>query len=333
MNITANATAEPLLSPPFPEHLAFYSKSGTPSNAQRPLCLPAIYQHSTDEKVTTTLRCIDLQNPTSIHDYLQHELDLSRLDKIFKHLWWAGLPRFARPLHQQVAIGRKIVVTEHVDCHLVWSRGFILVKPLPSFLLDHGIWSEHLCKHQLLYEQARGFLLTYLCLICHESDLKVAHDTGLLPDTIHWPWWTQWTAAVASHLPHDQLEHVHPRYMYAELRLDRLSQIYGLCSKTRSVAALVRGYHHGYADYTTFMQRNTTWFLLAVVYMTIVLTAMQVGLGTEQLHDNESFHRASYGFTVFTILAPLLVFGTMMLIVLVLFIHNMWYTLGKQKTR
>jgi hypothetical protein len=47
--------------------------------------------------------------------------------------------------------------------------------------------------------------------------------------------------------------------------------------------------------------------LTAIIYITIVLTAMQVGLASEELMHNRGFNRAAYGFTVFSILAPLIV--------------------------
>ncbi|KAF0319168.1 UDP-N-acetylglucosamine transferase subunit ALG13 [Colletotrichum asianum] len=39
------------------------------------------------------------------------------------------------------------------------------------------------------------------------------------------------------------------------------------------------------------------WITTATVYLVVVLTAMQVGLSTDALKDNNTFQRASYGFT------------------------------------
>ena len=46
---------------------------------------------------------------------------------------------------------------------------------------------------------------------------------------------------------------------------------------------------------------------MATVYIALVLAAMQVGLGTQQLSDNKAFNAASYGFVVFAIIGPLAV--------------------------
>ena len=46
--------------------------------------------------------------------------------------------------------------------------------------------------------------------------------------------------------------------------------------------------------------------LVAFVYVSIVPTTMQVGLATDRLGKSDMFENASYGFTVFSILAPLI---------------------------
>jgi hypothetical protein len=69
----------------------------------------------------------------------------------------------------------------------------------------------------------------------------------------------------------------------------------------------MRGYLYGYHKYSSFLSQNFAWVVTATVYVTIVLTAMQVGLGTSELQNNQAFDRASYGFTIFLILAPLII--------------------------
>jgi hypothetical protein len=48
------------------------------------------------------------------------DLKTPRLNAIHQHLWLAGLPNAARPLHGQKLLGRNIAVTEDPDEHLVW---------------------------------------------------------------------------------------------------------------------------------------------------------------------------------------------------------------------
>lgn len=62
-----------------------------------------------------------------------------------------------------------------------------------------------------------------------------------------------------------------------------------------------------YNQYSEFARRNFAWVIVVFVYITIVLTAMQVGLATDRLGKSDMFQNASYGFTVLSILTPLLV--------------------------
>jgi len=77
------------------------------------------------------------------------------------------------------------------------------------------------------------------------------------------------------------------------------------------------------------MKQNFTCFLTMIIYITVVLTAMQVRLG--KLRENAAFNRASYGFTVFAILDPLILglFVGATLVVLVCF--NLSHALDRRK--
>lgn len=77
--------------------------------------------------------------------YLDTELKPTRLDKIYRHLHYAGSPRSARALHRQIIVGRKIVITEDVSEHLVWKESGeprIFLKPFGAYLLDHSFWEK-----------------------------------------------------------------------------------------------------------------------------------------------------------------------------------------------
>jgi hypothetical protein len=60
---------------------------------------------------------------------------------------------------------------------------------------------------------------------------------------------------------------------------------------------------------------------------------MQVGLATDQLKNDERFNRASYSFTIFSILSPLigvvLIAGT----VLVLLVFNLLYAIAHRSEK
>jgi hypothetical protein len=305
------------------------SQTLSPSSSQPPtLSIPAAYH---DDK--RALKTVGQPGSPAFKRFLEWDLNVSRLNMIHKHLWMAGLPVCARTLHHQIMIGRDILVTERADVHLVWRGNCIYLKPLPGYLMDYNIWKDILCQDRALYEDGNGFLLSYMWLVCHKSDLKIAHEKGLIPSELSWESWVGFSRAVLSKLHHETLQDVSPRYLYGELRLPRLNLIYRFCSKTTNPTILIRGYQYSYHQYSTFVQRNFAWLLTAVVYITVVLTAMQVGLATEQLKNDERFNRASYSFTVFSILSPLigvvLVAGT----VLVLLVFNLLYAIAHRSEK
>lgn len=65
---------------------------------------------------------------------VKKELDLRRLEKVIDWLWVVGRPMPHHPLHHQLLLGREIFITERMDMHLVWTRGWIFLKPIPRFL-------------------------------------------------------------------------------------------------------------------------------------------------------------------------------------------------------
>jgi len=327
--------AEPM-APPFSQGIFLLPASEapltpmSPSTAPAPqnprLILPAAYHN--DERI---LKIINQEVADELRKYLKHDLDVTRLNLVHKHLWMAGLPQISRPLHGHVMIGRQIVITERADLHLVWHDNTIYLKPLPDYLLAYEIWADTITKDKDLFEDASGFLYSYMWLICHKSDWKIAHDLGLLSEAVHWEKWITFSKAVLENLDHKDLRHISPRYLYGELRLGRLDMVYGFCRKTTNLKILIRGYQYSYHQYSPFIERNFAWVLTAIIYVTIVLTAMQVGLATQSLRDNVPFNRASYGFTVFSILAPIVILFVAAIIIFVLVFFNWQYTTKRRR--
>jgi len=238
----------------------------------------------------------------------------------------------ARPLHHQRCIGRTIILTERLDQHLVWLDDRLFLKPLPRYLMDYPAFKKMVPQECM--QNGRGLLLSYMWLVCSETDLLMAQELRLLPAEITWEGWVRFSKAILSNISPESPEDINPRFLYGELRLARLNLIYRFCRKTTSWSVFVRGYNYGYHQYSTFVQRNFAWFLTVVVYITLVLTAMQVGFATDELKSNAAFSRASYGFTVFAILAPLGLGGTIAVVVAVLFVGNVVFTLSRRgKTR
>lgn len=234
--------------------------------------------------------------------YLSSELDLSRLNAIQPYLWLTGLEHLARSLQEHVMLGRQIIVTEQTDLHMVWHASKVYVKPLPEILLCHSVWQTDLCHQPELHRRGLGLLFSYVQLVRAKSGLRVAHSNGLLPVEITWEEWTRISRAIHRKV---STQTINPRYQYGELRLARLNWIY------RFGGHIFRAYAP---------QESKGWLIGSLVYITTVLTAMQVGLGTNHLGGNLTFQRASYGFTVISIMGPVIVlcsyWGGMILIIL-----------------
>lgn len=75
--------------------------------------------------------------------------------------------------------------------------------------------------------------------------------------------------------------------------------------------------------YNSFLRDQLGWLAATTIYIALALTAMQLGLATDQLKSNDSFMTTSYGFSIFAILGPL-VSGSMMLSVLVFAVLVNW---------
>lgn len=256
----------------------------------------------------------------AIGDFLEHDLDLSRLNRIHAHLWMAGRPMRARPLHRYKMMSFNILATQQMDLHLLKFSSNLMLKPLPEWILSSEFWVEHICLDERLHASACGFLLSYVWLVTTPLDLKLAHDHNLLPSFITWHWWKSFVKDFYGNVDINTLHQVNKRYHFGELRLGRINTIY----RTRFFAThFVRGYLYGYNRYVVFFQRNFSWILSVFVLFSLVLSAMQVGTSLKELEDNYAFLRASYVFVVFSMVAVVAVLAIVVLIFVGIFLFNM----------
>ncbi|KAH7024900.1 uncharacterized protein B0I36DRAFT_332198 [Microdochium trichocladiopsis] len=261
-----------------------------------------------DVEWPATFQCgDDLEDPASnVLTFLALDLQTVKLDSLHKHLWLAGLMRPARPLHRQRLLGRTILITERPDEHLVWHEKSIFIKPLPECLLSYEFWTTSICPHEALYRSASGILRSYTWLIRSKSDLTIAHETGLLPADVDWTSWTLIARDVIRHQNHEKTWRMdgadQHRYSYGELRLSRLNTLCRVQAAARlSARDFVGGYMTGSQRYTTLFERNFGWLLAVFVYITVVLSAMQVALATGRFEEDERFQQFSYGVAVASI--------------------------------
>ncbi|KAH7228869.1 hypothetical protein BKA60DRAFT_8045 [Fusarium oxysporum] len=322
-------------SPPFTIQLLDRKQNAPASsldNRQLKLLLPATFQTDSDDLASTSCH---------VDASIRAELDLQRLNNVSRWLWVAGRLVPPRPLHHQLLLRRDVFVTEQMDMHLVWMTGRIFVKPIPRFLLEPRFWKEHLhceqhcscvtvegtaweCERRRLWKCALGFLFSYAALIRHESDFLLAKEKYLLPEEVKWPDWISFVEELDT-------EHIYPnidpRFYHGELRLDRLNKLY------RLLQSPLYGYMAYWNQYSTFFQDNFAWLAGTTVYIAVVLTAMQVGLATDALADDDAFQSVSYGFTVFSILGPLIGAVLIVLAFCFIFIYNWITTISKKRER
>lgn len=262
-------------------------------------------------------------------DYVCLDLTTPRLNAIHHLLWLAGLPNAARPLHRQKLLGRSILVTEDPDEHLVWFEAQIFVKPLPEYLLDYDYWNKHLCSDKDLFESACGLLLSYSWLVCHQSDLIIAQEIGLLSKDIAWPDWVEFLDAFLDNINLVTLSEVSKRYKYGELRLSRLNTIHRLFPPAHSLKNLSRGYRAKSTWSKAFLGRYFKWILAVFVVLSVLLSALQVGLATSVLQNNRDFQQASFSFTIAAVIAVVASTVTIFLVWIVLFWYHLlscwWY--------
>lgn len=244
----------------------------------------------------------------SVPTILDQDLRTPALDKIYAHLWLAGLPKAARPVHRQILLGRTIVITENPNEHLVWNATRIFIKPLPEYLLSYDFWMTEgsaLIQDRSLYQSALGFLLSYCWLICTKSDLAIAQDVQLVPSSVTWEEWVLFVTDLLTSVDPETLGTVSKRYHFGELRLSRLNLIYRFAPSMFSVQNFMRGFMSEPLWTKAFLERNFAWLFSVFGFVTIVAGSMQVGLGTDLLHDSGKFQRASVVFTVASLIGAI----------------------------
>jgi hypothetical protein len=246
----------------------------------------------------------------------------------------------ARSLHRQIMMERQVVATEQVDLHLLWTERYIYLKPLPAYLLSYDFWLDNLCSDHELHASACGFLLSYVWLINREVDFTMATMVGgagpfcppLLPNGLTWASWTAFVKDFIHGIDLDDPERpgFNKRYQYGELRMNRLNMIYRL-APTLGFRYAFRGYYFGYQRYDTYFRRNFAWLIAVFAYITVILSAMQTGLGIDLLRDSQAFQNAVYGFSVFSILLPCIGLSIIVFFFIIFFLHNLMSTLWNIK--
>ncbi|TKX23875.1 hypothetical protein C1H76_3813 [Elsinoe australis] len=261
---------------------------------------------------------------------LKSDLCVQRITNIESWLWVCGRLLPPRALNTQAVLRREIVPSEDVELHMLWTSGKIFIKPLPFYFRSEDFRKYMYNSKEPWSFDGRGLLYSYTALLAHPYDLKLAIDIGLMCPKMEWEEWQDIVTEFMKQHPYpDVFQSISPRYHYGELRLSRLDKIYRW-----GKGNLLRGYSNltGNTRWADFFSDNFGKIAAVLFYVTIVLTAMQVGLATDTLGLDQAFQRASYGFTVFAILGPLAGIGMIIVVFLFMFIAN-WIRTTADYTR
>jgi len=256
---------------------------------------------------------IDLRDP-DLSSFLQRELVTPRLDAIGARLWLIAKQdssHISSLTHQHVR-GRRIVVTENPELHLVWIYDQIFLKPLPKYLLSHAFWEFYFTSQKSpirsdaerakILKAARGFLRTYAYLIQHKSDFLIAMDEKhrLLPKKIRYSDFIRLITVCQQYITD---EDVSPRYAFGELRLSRLNFWSKIFLRQFSFQKIHAQYGAQFAQYY-----GPILFIFAV--LSVVLSAMQVAMAalseTPESSSTRYLVSASWGFSIFSLVVAAL---------------------------
>jgi len=258
--------------------------------------------------------------------YLQDELGTPELDRVYLHLWLAGLRKEnIKALHHQRVLRRDIVLSERM--HLISRDNIIYIKPIPPCLLHSDFFQTYVCGKRNCEDLAFGFLSSYLFLITHESDLRIANELHLFPKDIEWPDWLTFHQHLTAKVRVESTPYLRTfnnRYDFGELRLGRLNLILML-SKAR-----LRGYMRLETTYTEYFQ--SFWSvvtLLVFAFSTTALSAFQVVMMGPETPPAVVFVGFWFAITILVLLGAVIFFP--LLWFLVIFVDNLLFASRSRK--
>ncbi|KAI9673165.1 MAG: hypothetical protein M1817_003027 [Caeruleum heppii] len=274
-------------------------------------------------------------NSAALSHYVEKDLDTPDLNGFAPHLWLLATPSHSNisTLHHQLVKGRRIVLTEDPQLHLLWIYDRIFIKPLPSYLLSHAFWHFFFVSGQSplppqervrLFAAARGFVRTYSFLVQFRSDFDMATrpECRLLPANVDWAAFADFISGFGE--LDDQL--VAPRYHFGELRLTRLR----FWSKILRQPFTVEKF---YGQYGETFARFYAPLLFLFGALSVALSAMQVELAVPASFSPEtswiSFSRACQWFSIATLLSLAITATVLLFLLLKMWIQEAAFALSK----
>jgi hypothetical protein len=283
---------------PFPRSYELYQKLVLSPDGSK------LVRHGESQKSTLPgFPRVTLSDPSMPH-FLREELTTPQLNLFTPHLWKVATqsPTHITSLASQIVRGRRLILTQNPELHLVWIHDRIHIKPLPRFLLSYAFWEfifeggySPLSQDQKreIGNAARGFLRSWSYLIRHKSDFTLAQEKGFVPRTIRYSEFVRFISTFEDVADDD----VSARYSYGELRLKRLNLWAWLVLGRLEFHKVVWSYGDRFAQYY-----GPLLFVFGVC--ALVLSAMQViwaVLPVIQANEWTGFAEWCLAFSIFTI--------------------------------
>lgn len=227
-----------------------------------------------------------LASRRALIDFLLSDICPTKMNQLAPYLWICAAPSYTNvpPLHNHAVHGRNIIVSEDPALHLVWTTGRIFIKPLPLYLLSYSFWMQYLLDDEVsedksnVREAAMGLLRSYHLCIRHESDLRVAQQAhlNLIPPGVNWQQWCDFSVSFGA----IEKSEVAPRYHYGKLQLSRLHWLVRIHLRELNYYYIDGGYGDSFARYYGPL-------LFVFGLLSVLLSAMQVGVAVEQLQSRD----------------------------------------------
>lgn len=226
-------------------------------------------------------------------------------------------------LTEQIVRGRRIIITENPELHLVWYHDRVHIKPLPRYLISYDWWHYTFSSNSTPFvdpterlvalQAAKGLLRSYTYLIQRRSDFELAQNAPhrILPKKLRFSASLAFFSSVQRSIADKDVSR---RWHSGDVRLTRLN----FWSK---VFLRELNYHKIHGQYSDRMARFYAPLLFVFAVFSVVLNAMQVGLTADPIVGQDafgsSFGAASQAFSLLSLSAVALTILLLLLALLV----------------
>lgn len=135
----------------------------------------------------------------------------------------------------------------------------------------------------------------------------MALKAELLPSSITWGWWKAFVTDFVRHVDINGFYQINQPYLFGELPIDRVNQSYRIYFFHTN---FITGYWHAPTRYIPFSDRTFSWVLISFVFLSVILSAMQIGVDLRELAGNLASLHASHEMVLFSMTSVLAVVST-----------------------